>query len=35
MAQTELIESSLGYLASGFCHKSEFSSHSWAQKHGC
>ena len=24
-----------GYLSSGFCSKSEFSSHSWAQKYGC
>ncbi len=31
----ELVDSGLGYLATGFCDKSEFSSHSWAQKHGC
>ncbi len=31
----ELVDSGLGYLSSGFCDKSEFSSHTWTQKHGC
>jgi len=31
----ELLDSGLGYLSSGFCNKSEFSSTLWAQKHGC
>jgi len=31
----ELVDSGLGYLATGFCNKSEFSSHAWTQKHGC
>jgi len=31
----ELLDSSLGYLSSGFCSRSEFASSSWAQKHGC
>ena len=32
---SELLESNLGYLATEFCSKSEFSTTSWAQKHGC
>ena len=31
----ELLDADLGYLSSGFCSTSEFSSNSWAQKHGC
>ena len=31
----ELLDSNLGYLATEFCSKSEFSSEEWAQKHGC
>ena len=31
----ELLDSGLGYLDSRFCSSSEFSSDSWAQKHGC
>ena len=31
----ELLDIGLGYLSSGFCNKSEFSSNEWAQKHGC
>lgn len=31
----ELLNSGLGYLASGFCDQSEFASTSWAKKHGC
>jgi len=32
---SELVDSSLGYLSSEFCDTSEFSGDSWAQKHGC
>jgi len=32
---SELLDSGLGYLSSGFCDSSEFASHSWAIKHGC
>ncbi|MDA1346632.1 MAG: thermonuclease family protein [Crenarchaeota archaeon] len=32
---SELLDSSLGYLTSGFCDASEFSSDLWTQKHGC
>lgn len=31
----ELVDSGLGYLSSEFCSTSEFSNHTWAQKHGC
>jgi len=31
----ELLDADLGYLSSGFCSASEFSSNSWAKKHGC
>ena len=31
----QVIENGYGYLSSGFCYKSEFSTHSWAKKHGC
>jgi len=31
----ELVDSSLGYLTTGFCDVSEFANDSWAQKHGC
>jgi len=31
----QVIENGYGYLSSGFCYKSEFSTHAWAQKHGC
>jgi len=31
----ELVDSGLGYLTTGFCDRSEFSSHDWAKKHGC
>ena len=31
----ELVDSSLGYLTTGFCDGSEFANDSWAQKHGC
>ena len=31
----ELVDSGLGYLSIGFCDKSEFSTQSWALKHGC
>ena len=30
-----ILDAGLGYLSSGFCSKSEFSTHSWAQRHGC
>jgi len=30
-----VLDANLGYLASGFCDKSEFSNTAWAQKHGC
>ena len=30
-----VLENELGYLDSGFCYKSEFSSQSWAQNYGC
>ncbi len=32
---SELLDSGLGYLSSGFCGSSEFASDSWAIKHGC
>lgn len=32
---SELLDANLGYLATEFCSKSEFSSEKWAQKHGC
>ena len=31
----QVIENGYGYLSSGFCYKSEFSTHAWAKKHGC
>ncbi len=31
----ELVDSGFGYLATGFCDSSEFSTQLWAQKHGC
>lgn len=31
----EILDADLGYLSSGFCSKSEFSTHAWAKKHGC
>jgi len=31
----QVLENQLGHLASGFCDKSEFSTHEWAKKHGC
>jgi len=31
----ELVDSSLGYLSTGFCDRSEFASHDWTIKHGC
>ena len=31
----QVIENGYGYLSSSFCYKSEFSTHAWAQKHGC
>ena len=31
----ELLANGSGYLSSGFCSTSEFSSHKWAQKFGC
>jgi len=31
----ELVDSGLGYLTTGFCDRSEFSTQSWALKHGC
>ncbi|NND87292.1 MAG: thermonuclease family protein [Nitrosopumilus sp.] len=31
----ELLDSGLGDLYSAFCDQSEFSTHSWAVKHGC
>ena len=30
-----IMDADLGYLSSGFCYKSEFSTHAWAQRHGC
>jgi len=30
-----VLESGHGYLSSGFCDRSEFAMHSWAQKYGC
>jgi len=30
-----VIEGGHGYLASGFCDRSEFATHPWAQKYGC
>jgi micrococcal nuclease len=32
---SELVDANLGYIATEFCSKSEFSSSFWAQKHGC
>ncbi len=32
---SELLDSGLGYLSSGFCSSSEFSNSEWAIKHGC
>jgi len=31
----ELLDSGLGYLSTDFCDRSEFSTQSWAKKHGC
>ena len=31
----QVIENGFGYLDYGFCDRSEFSTHAWAQKHGC
>jgi len=31
----ELLDANMGYLEDRFCDSSEFSSDSWAQKHGC
>lgn len=31
----ELVDSGLGYLSTGFCDNSEFSTQLWALKHGC
>lgn len=31
----ELLDSGIGSLSSKFCKDSEFSTHSWTQKHGC
>jgi len=30
-----VLDDGLGYLSSGFCYKSEFKTHAWAQRHGC
>ena len=31
----QVIENGFGYLDYGFCDRSDFSTHAWAQKHGC
>ncbi len=31
----ELVDSTHGYLLSGFCDRSEFARQQWAQRHGC
>ena len=31
----EILDADLGILSSGFCSSSEFSTHAWAQRHGC
>jgi len=30
-----ILDADLGILSSGFCSSSEFSTHVWAQRHGC
>ena len=32
---SELLDSGLGYLSTGFCNKSEFADDPWVQRHGC
>ncbi|MDP2667798.1 MAG: thermonuclease family protein, partial [Nitrosopumilaceae archaeon] len=30
-----ILDAGYGWLSSGFCSRSEFSTHAWAQKYGC